>query len=81
VQYFSGSAPISRQIANAHLLFNVAGVVLFIGFTPLLVRSLVWLIPDRSKKINLHLLSSQVWDKAPQAVFGDLSHVLFKLIH
>jgi phosphate:Na+ symporter len=50
VQYISGSAPISRQIANAHLLFNVAGVVLFIGFTPLLARSLVWLIPDKSQK-------------------------------
>lgn len=47
VTYISGGAPISRQIAHAHVLFNVAGVALFIGFTPLLARALIWLIPDK----------------------------------
>jgi phosphate:Na+ symporter len=32
ITYISAGADISRQIANAHLLFNVAGVALFIGF-------------------------------------------------
>ena len=40
---------VSRQIANAHVLFNVAGVVLFVGFTPLIARGLTRLVPDREK--------------------------------
>ncbi|MBC7919951.1 MAG: Na/Pi cotransporter family protein [Ferruginibacter sp.] len=44
-----GGGNVSRQIANAHVLFNVAGVVLFVGFTPLIARGLTRLIPDREK--------------------------------
>jgi phosphate:Na+ symporter len=48
VQYISAGAEVSRQIANAHVLFNVAGVVLFIGFVPVVARTLKWLIPEKS---------------------------------
>ncbi len=47
VQYISGGAALSRQIANAHMLFNTLGVVLFIGFTPFVARVLKWLIPEK----------------------------------
>lgn len=47
VQSVSGNADISRKIANAHLLFNVGGVLLFIGFTPFIARGLKMLIPEK----------------------------------
>lgn len=45
VQSFSGES-IGRQIANAQVIFNVLGVVLVIGFLPLIARALEKLIPD-----------------------------------
>jgi phosphate:Na+ symporter len=50
VQSISPGAEVSRQIANAHVLFNVAGVALFIGFVPLVAKMLKWLIPEKSSK-------------------------------
>jgi len=50
VTSISAGAPIGRQIANAHVLFNVAGVALFIGFTPLIARALAWLIPEKKSQ-------------------------------
>jgi phosphate:Na+ symporter len=47
VQYLSAGAEVSRQIANAHVLFNVAGVALFIGFTSPIAKALQWLIPNK----------------------------------
>ncbi len=47
VQYISGSTPLSRQVANAHMLFNTLGVALFIGFTPIVASILKKLIPDK----------------------------------
>lgn len=47
VQHISAGAEVSRQIANAHVIFNVGGVVLFIGFVPFISRILMWLIPDK----------------------------------
>jgi phosphate:Na+ symporter len=49
IQYISAGTHLSRQIANAHVLFNVAGVVLFIGFVTPVARVLQWLIPDKKK--------------------------------
>lgn len=40
---------IPRQIANAQVIFNVSGVVLVIGFLPLIARGLEKLIPDGQK--------------------------------
>ncbi|MEM9674282.1 MAG: Na/Pi cotransporter family protein [Cyclobacteriaceae bacterium] len=47
----SGSAQIERKIANAHLLFNVGGVVLFIGLVGGAAKGLRWLIPEKKKKL------------------------------
>jgi phosphate:Na+ symporter len=43
------SAEIKGQIANAHVLFNVLGVLLFVGFVPLFERILNKLIPDATE--------------------------------
>ncbi len=49
----SGSARLAaaapRQIANANTLFNIINTVLFIGFTPLFERFVLWLVPPSAK--------------------------------
>ena len=47
VQYISGNADLENKIANAHVLFNVLGVLLFVGFVPVVVKLLDKLIPDK----------------------------------
>lgn len=44
---------VARQIANAHMLFNVGGVFLFIWFTPLYARFLCWAIPEKAPDAGL----------------------------
>jgi phosphate:Na+ symporter len=39
-------AGVGRQLANAHLLFNVAGVLLVVGFLPRIARWMHRLVPD-----------------------------------
>ncbi|MBI1311449.1 Na/Pi cotransporter family protein [bacterium] len=41
------SSDISRQIANAHTLFNVSNTMIFIWLTIPLARFVTWLVPDR----------------------------------
>jgi phosphate:Na+ symporter len=50
VQWISGDASVGRQIAHAQVLFNVLGVLLFIGFVPLIARALTALLPDQRKE-------------------------------
>lgn len=50
ISNISGEAALNRQIANAHILFNVAGVLLFLPFVKPIQRMLDGLIPD--KKLN-----------------------------
>ena len=47
VEYISCGADLENKIANAHVLFNVLGVVLFVGFVPVVVKLLDKLIPDK----------------------------------
>jgi phosphate:Na+ symporter len=47
VKIISGNASIERTLANAHMLFNVFGVLLFIWTIPLFERVLNKLLPDR----------------------------------
>jgi phosphate:Na+ symporter len=46
VQAISQGAPIERMVANAHLLFNIGGVLVFVWFLPLFERGLNRLLPD-----------------------------------
>ena len=40
-----------RQVANAHLIFNLATVLLLIGFTPLLARIVRAVVPERRPRV------------------------------
>jgi len=42
---FGAGEDVARQIANAQLIFNVLGVMLFIGFLPLITKGLEKVIP------------------------------------
>lgn len=43
------STDISRQIANAHTLFNVASAIVMLPFSRHLVKAACWLVPDRGR--------------------------------
>jgi len=45
-QAISGGSGVGRQVANAQMLFNILGVVLVIGFLPIVARLLEKLIPE-----------------------------------
>lgn len=51
-QAVSPEGTVARQIANAHLLFNVLGVLIFIGFVPWISKALYRLIPH-SHRVNV----------------------------
>ncbi|NDC76823.1 MAG: Na/Pi cotransporter family protein [Chitinophagia bacterium] len=48
VQYISSGESLERSIANAHMLFNTLGVLLFVGTLPMFERMLRRLIPDKA---------------------------------
>lgn len=47
VQKISSDMNIGHQIANAHMLFNVLGVLIFLPFARLTERFLNWMIPEK----------------------------------
>jgi phosphate:Na+ symporter len=47
VNAVSNGAPIERSVANAHMLFNIAGVCLFVWFIPLAEKLLNRILPDK----------------------------------
>jgi phosphate:Na+ symporter len=47
-----GGGSVPRQIANAHVAFNVIGVALFIGFTPQIAHLLERIVPGESQSLN-----------------------------
>lgn len=46
VEVISGHQDIDRQIANAHMLFNICGVLYFLPFVGASVRFFDWLLPE-----------------------------------
>jgi phosphate:Na+ symporter len=50
IELISGTASIEQKIANAHMIFNTAGVLLFIPLVPLLEKLLNRLLPTKEKK-------------------------------
>ena len=46
VQWVSAGVPLERQLANAHVLFNVIGVLFIAGFVPFLANRLEAWLPD-----------------------------------
>jgi len=51
VELVSKNAPVERAVANAHLIFNISGVLVFIWAVPLMEHLLNKLLPDREVKI------------------------------
>lgn len=51
-QAISGGGDVGRQVANAQMIFNILGVVLVVGFLPVIARGLEKLIPDRQSDIE-----------------------------
>jgi phosphate:Na+ symporter len=49
VEIISAQAGIGRKVANAHMLFNTAGVLLFLPFVGLTVKLLNKLLPERNQ--------------------------------
>ncbi|NIJ54529.1 Na/Pi cotransporter family protein [Dyadobacter arcticus] len=49
IEWVSGSAVIEQKIANAHMIFNIAGVILFLPFIPMVERLLDRLLPNKEK--------------------------------
>ncbi|HEX8328076.1 MAG TPA: Na/Pi symporter [Hymenobacter sp.] len=49
----AGQTDVARQIAHAHVLFNVAGVLLFAPLVPLCQRLLDAWLPDEQRSANL----------------------------
>jgi phosphate:Na+ symporter len=47
-----GSESLPRQIANAHVAFNVLGVAVFLPFTALIARILEQLLPDKAVAVQ-----------------------------
>jgi len=47
VRFISGSAHLEQQLANAHMLFNILGVILFLPFAGAAERLLNRLFPDK----------------------------------
>lgn len=45
-QVISGGGGVGRQVANAQMIFNILGVVLLIGFLPMVTHLLERLVPD-----------------------------------
>jgi phosphate:Na+ symporter len=50
IEKISGSASIEQKIANAHMIFNTAGVLLFIPLIPFIEKLLNSLIPTKEQR-------------------------------
>lgn len=50
IKNISGTASLEQQVANAHMFFNTAGVLLFLPFIGLAERVLNKLLPDKPEK-------------------------------
>lgn len=52
VLFISGTAHPEQQVANAHMLFNTLGVLLFIPFVKQAERFMNWLLPDKETELS-----------------------------
>jgi len=49
VNWISSDASIERKIANAHMLFNIGGVLVFVWFIPLFEKALNKILPSKNR--------------------------------
>lgn len=50
IENISGNADIEQKVANAHMLFNIAGVLLFIPFVSVVEKLLDKLLPQKTRQ-------------------------------
>ncbi|TAE59101.1 MAG: Na/Pi cotransporter family protein [Bacteroidetes bacterium] len=50
IEAVSGNADLGRKVANAHMAFNIMGVLVFVWFIPLANRLLKRLLPDKAAR-------------------------------
>jgi phosphate:Na+ symporter len=50
IKLISAGQGIDNHIANAHLVFNLFGVAIFLPFLPLIERIMNWMIPEKTVK-------------------------------
>jgi phosphate:Na+ symporter len=50
VIYISANASIERTLANAHMLFNIFGVLIFVWTIPLFEKLLNKMLPDKTEE-------------------------------
>lgn len=61
VTLVSKNAPIERTLANAHMLFNILGVILFVWTVPFFEKLLNKLLPNKvSEKLNTRINSVEI---------------------
>lgn len=53
VKWISQNAPIEQAVANAHMIFNISGVLIFVWFVPLFEKILNSLLPDKAENVNI----------------------------
>ncbi|MEO0330496.1 MAG: hypothetical protein AAF223_02255 [Bacteroidota bacterium] len=51
-EWMAGDASLERKVANAHLIFNVGGVAVFIGLVGIIAKVLHWLVPDKRMELT-----------------------------
>ncbi len=51
-EWISNGASLERKVANAHLIFNVGGVAVFVGLLGVIAKALHWLVPDKRKELT-----------------------------
>jgi phosphate:Na+ symporter len=50
ITWLSTGADLGRTLANAHMLFNILGVLVFVWFCPWFERGLEWLLPEKEQE-------------------------------
>jgi len=57
------AADTPRQIANAHSIFNIANTIIFIGFSGLLAKLVVWLFPEKPEEPGAKVIRPKYLDE------------------
>lgn len=58
IEAISGNAQLEQKVANAHMIFNISGVLIFLPFAGLVERTLNKFLPDKTstvEQINLQV--------------------------
>ncbi|MEJ7768254.1 MAG: Na/Pi symporter [Chitinophagaceae bacterium] len=59
IEYISAKASLEQKIANSHMIFNAAGVILFLPFIPLFEKVIDRLMPVKSAPKKMQATPSQ----------------------